>query len=450
MNKLTLAAKKLSLSSLLLGAFIAVPISITAYVFLNSASTRHEVQTSKQTKPLYWVAPMDANYRKDKPGKSPMGMDLVAVYAEKTSAQLTNSPGTIKISSAVINNLGVRTANAVYGHLKNTIDTVGYVQYDEDRLVHIHPRVEGWIEKLYLKAAGETVQEGQALYDIYSPALVNAQEEFLLALQRNNKRLVTAARARLLALQLPAPAIKNLQINKKISQTVTFFAPQAGVISTLNIREGFYVKPGTTIMSIANLEEVWVEAEVFERQAAQVKTNNPITMTLDYLPGKQWQGKIDYIYPTLDAKTRTLKVRLRFNNENGELKPNMFAQIRIHLSSDEAALLIPKQALIRTGSQDRVVLALGDGRFKSIVVHTGRFADEQVEILGGLEEGESVVSSAQFLLDSESSKTSDFLRMQSGLIPANKNNKTNKKDTLHNHKIMLKSPHDEQDMGEEK
>ena len=233
----------------------------------------------------------------------------------------------------------------------------------------------------------------------------------MLALERKNKRLISASENRLAALQLPKSAIEKLKKAKKVQQTITFYSPQNGVVENLKIREGFFVKPGSTLMSIGDLSEVWVEAEVFERQAGQVKTGTPVTMTLDYLPGKTWKGQVDYIYPTLDAKTRTVKVRLRFNNEDGDFKPNMFAQIAIHTRGDEQALLIPKEALIRTGNQDRVVLALGEGSFKSVAVSVGRYDSESVEILKGLSEGEKVVSSAQFLLDSESSKSSDFKRM---------------------------------------
>jgi len=365
---------------------------------------------SDEKQPLYWVAPMDANYKRDKPGKSPMGMDLVPVYDDGGKGP-DEGPGTIRISPDVVNNLGVRTIAANYKALHTEINTVGYVTYNEDKLVHIHPRVQGWIEKLYVKSIGDYVKKNQPLYDIYSPALVNAQEELLLALARKNSRLITAAQNRLSALQLPQSAIKKLKKTKKVQQTITFYSPQNGVVENLKIREGFFVKPGSTLMSIGDLSEVWVEAEVFERQAGQVKTGTPVTMTLDYLPGKTWKGQVDFIYPTLDAKTRTVKVRLRFNNENGEFKPNMFAQIAIHTTGDEQALLIPKEALIRTGNQDRVVLALGEGSFKSVEVSVGRYDSESVEILKGLSEGEKVVSSAQFLLDSESSKSSDFKRM---------------------------------------
>jgi len=366
--------------------------------------------TSSEKKPMYWVAPMDVNYRRDKPGLSPMGMDLVPVYAEDNSAGGAG-PGTIRISPDVVNNLGVRTAVAKHGSLQSEIKTVGYVKYDEDQLLHIHPRVEGWIETLYITAAGDPVKKGQPLYDLYSPSLVNAQEEYVLALSRKNRRLIQAAEDRLDALQIPKPVVKLLKKTKVVNQTITVFAPQSGVVENLNIREGFFVKPGTNVMSIGTLEQVWVEVEVFERQVFQVSPGLPVTMTLDFLPGKSWQGKIDYVYPTLNAKTRTVKLRLRFENESRELKPNMFAQVVIHTNTDVEVLLVPKEAVIRTGSLDRVVLALGEGRFKSVEVYVGRYDEQYAEILAGLAVGESVVTSAQFLLDSESSKSSDFKRM---------------------------------------
>ena len=361
--------------------------------------------------PLYWVAPMDGNYRRDKPGKSPMGMDLVPVY--ERDARTDEDPGTVEISPEVVNNLGVRTASVELRALQTRISTVGYVQYDEDRLVHVHPRVEGWIEKLYVKAAGDPVTEGEPMYELYSPQLVNAQEELLLALKRNNERLVKAARDRLLALQLTPDFIQALERDRKLRQTVTFRAPHSGVVDNLNIREGFYVKPGTTLMSIGALDDVWVEAEVFARQAALVQVGQPVTMTLEYAPGRNWQGSVDYVYPSLDEQTRTLRVRLRFANSDLTLKPNMFAQVVIDVAPQGDALLVPREAVIRTGDQDRLVLALGEGRFKSVAVALGRSDEQAVEILQGVELGDTVVVSAQFLLDSESSKSADFKRMHS-------------------------------------
>ena len=395
-----------------IGMFIGSVITGGVYSFLAAEHNQdQEAANVDEAKPLYWVAPMDANYRRDKPGKSPMGMDLVPVY-DDDGQDANAGKGTIRISPDVINNLGVRTSFAHNQTLDTKIKTVGYIAYDEDKLIHIHPRVQGWIEKLYVTAIGDAVEFGQPLYDIYSPELVNAQEELLLALNRKNSSLITAAENRLIALQLPRSAILTLKETKKVQQTITFYAPQSGVVENLKIREGYFVKPGSTLMAIGDLSQVWIEAEVFERQAAQVKVGNPVYMALDYLPGQQWQGQVDYIYPTLDAQTRTVKVRLRFSNKDGFFKPNMFAQITIDTGDKERALLIPKEALIRTGEQDRVVLALGEGRFKSIEVTVGRFDSQHVEILSGLNEGEQVVSSAQFLLDSESSKSSDFKRMK--------------------------------------
>jgi len=419
---------KLSLAALFGGI-----ISFVITSQLQTSSTTNEIQ-STENKPLYWVAPMDANYRRDKPGLSPMGMDLVPVYADGASSS-DSGPGTIKVSPDVVNNLGVRTGKATVRELHLEIKTVGYVKYDEDQLVHIHPRVEGWIEILYIKALGDPVTKGEPLYSLYSPELVNAQEELLLALGRKNKRLVRAAEDRLTALQLPKSAIENIKNTRKVAQTITFYAPQSGVVENLKIREGFFVKPGTKIMSIGALSEVWVEAEVFERQANQVKKGTSVTMTLDYLPGREWVGKVDYIYPTLDVKTRTVKVRLRFDNQDLMLKPNMFAQVIIHAKGSEA-LLIPTEALIRTGSQDRVVLALGEGQFKSVAVKVGRFDDKSVEIISGLVEEDAIVTSAQFLLDSESSKSSDFKRMYHDEQPSSVWVEASINSLMANHKMV--------------
>ena len=387
----------------------------TLGLFLNPNSEGPKTN-SEEKKPLYWVAPMDSNYRRDKPGKSPMGMDLIPVYEDESSTD-DFGPGAVRVAPHVVNNLGVRTAPVELENMHTEISTVGYVQYDEDKLIHIHPRVDGWIEKLYVKAEGDPVEKGQPLYSLYSPQLVNAQEELLIALKRNNGSLVTAAKDRLKALQLSAGLIKELEQTKKVQQTITFYSPQAGVVDGLKIREGFYVKPGDTLLSIGKLDQVWVEAEVFERDAALIKEGLPVSMILDYLPGEDWTGVVDYVYPALNSKTRTLRVRLKFGNPDFQLKPNMFAQVSIHANQADSAIIVPKEAVIRTGKQDRVVLALGDGQFKSIEVTIGRVDKDSIEILSGLNEDDVVVTSAQFLIDSESSKSSDFKRMTHDEVP---------------------------------
>ncbi len=407
------------LALLIIGAAIGVLTVIAGYPTLRNyfpslgageSGNETAAPVATEKKPLYWVAPMDPNYRRDKPGKSPMGMDLIPFYGEEGGGP-DEGPGTVKISPDVVNNLGVRTATAQLGSLQPIIQTVGYVKYNEDRLVHIHPRVSGWIEELYVKAEGDPVKKGEPLYNLYSPELVNAQEELIMALDRKRPRLITAAEDRLASLRVSAQAIRQLKNTKEVKQTIIFYAPQSGVVDNLQIRQGFYVKPGSTIMSIASLAQVWVDAEVFERQASEVAVGQPVIMTLDFLPGRQWSGVVDYVYPTLDTKTRTLGVRLRFANDERLLKPGMFAQVIIHLDNSGKSLLVPKEAVIRTGRSSRVVLALGDGHFKSINVKVGRVDDRSAEILAGLKEGEKIVTSAQFLIDSESSKTSAFKRM---------------------------------------
>jgi len=358
---------------------------------------------------LYWVAPMDANFRRDAPGQSPMGMDLVPVYANENSDKM--SAGTVSIAPHVVNNLGVRSALISRQILVNKINTVGYVQYDQERLIHIHPRVAGWLNKLHIKTAGERVEQGQPLYDIYSPALVNAQEELLLGVARNNKRLLNAAKARLTSLLVPQKTIDKVIRTNKIEPNITIFSPQSGVVDNLAVREGFYVQPGTKIMSVGALDEVWVNAQVFERQSNAVNVGDHVSMTLDYWPRKIWHGQVDYVYPTLDEKSRTLSVRLRFNNSDDKLKPHMFAKVTIDSDGGEAHILVPRESVIRTGKSSRVVLDLGEGNFKSVNVDLGRSNEQFIEVISGLEEGDKVVVSAQFLIDSESSVDSDFMRI---------------------------------------
>lgn len=396
--------------ALLTGAIITI---LMQSLFIDSSENNDSDSTMNENKPLYWVAPMDPNYRRDKPGKSAMGMDLVPVYANDNSADDLDD-GAIYVAPHLINNFGVTTEKVKLGYLDSRISTLGYVKYDEDRLFHIHPRVDGWIETLFIKADGDPVKKGQPLYTLYSPQLVNVQEEFILVLKQGNKALINATRTRLKALHLSDTFIAQLEKTRKVQQSVTFYAPKSGVIDGLNIREGFYVKPGNTLMMIAQLSHVWVEAEVFERDASMIRVGATIDMTLDYFPQKHWKSTIDYIYPTLDEKTRTVRVRIRLENAEHLLKPNMFTDISIDVANKHQSLIVPKSAVIRTGLQNRVVMALGEGRFKSVAVEIGSVNQQEIEIISGLKENDLIVTSAQFLLDSESSIYSDFKRVNNG------------------------------------
>ena len=356
---------------------------------------------------LYWVAPMDANYRRDKPGKSPMGMELVPVYADADGGDGSS----ISIAPEVVQNLGVRTAVAERSRLWRGIDTVGYVDYDESKVSHIHLRTEGWIENLAVESEGERVTRGQRLFNLYSPALVNAQEEFVQALVGGNKGLIRASRSRLTALGIPGSQIKRLEKQRKASQTIPVYAPQDGVVASLSVRDGMYIKPATRVMSLADLSSVWLLAEVFERQADWVEVNQPAEVTLAFLPGRTWEGRVEYIYPSLDPKTRTLKARLRFPNPDEALKPNMYANVIIYGGPKDDVVVIPIEALIRTGREERVVIALGKGRFESRTVRAGIESGEWVEVIEGVQPGEDIVVSGQFLIDSEASLKASMMRM---------------------------------------
>ena len=358
---------------------------------------------------IYWVAPMDANYRRDKPGKSPMGMALVPVYAGDAG---NNSSG-VTISPEVIQNLGIRTMAAERSRLWRSIDTVGYVDYDESRVSHIHLRTEGWIEHLAAHSEGERVRKGEKLLELYSPDLVNAQDEFVQALVSGNKSLIRASRERLIALGVPTDQVKRLEKTRKVEQNISIYSPQDGVVSKLMVRHGMFVTPKDQVMSLADLSSIWLLAEIYESQADWVKVGLPAEVTLAFLPGRTWEGQVEYIYPSLDPKTRTLKARLRFDNPDEALKPNMYAHVKIFAGAREGIIVIPVEALIRTGRESRVVIALGEGRFASRTVTAGIESGDWVEILSGLEPGEEVVTSGQFLIDSEASLKASMTRMQS-------------------------------------
>ena len=365
-------------------------------------------QSEQEHEVPYWVALMDPGFRRDKPGKSPMGMDLVPVYAGSSSTD-----NAITISPAVENNLGVRTQPATVRPLWRRIEATGYVGFDETRISHINLRTQGWIVRLLVNAEGERVSRGDLLFELYSPELVNAQKEYLQAHQRRDTRLMRGADEKLRALGMIRSEIGKLERTGKVSENIQVIAPQDGIVSSLSVREGMYVQPNTTIMSLADLSSVWLQAEVFESQAEGVAVGQAAEATLDYLPGVVFSGQVDYVYPVLDPATRTLRVRLRFDNLSEKLKPNMYARVSLYGRLRPSALAIPREALIRAPDRDRVVVSLGEGQFSVHEVLTGLESGEWVEIVSGLTEGDLVVTSAQFLLDSEASLAGSIQRLDS-------------------------------------
>lgn len=361
---------------------------------------------------LYWVAPMDPAYRRNEAGKSPMGMDLVPVYAPTASTEDdAQVDGAIHINSAVEQNLGVRTATVERRSLWRKIDATGYIGFDESRLSQINVRTEGWIQRLLVETEGERVRKGQLLFEFYSPQLVYAQKEYTQAKRRNDNRLLIATEKKLLALGMEAPDIKRLSQSGKVSETVQVLAPQDGIITQLNVQEGIFIKPDTAVMSLADLSSVWLQAGVFESQSEWVAAGQPVEARLNYMPGKAFNGRVDYVYPVLDPVTRTLQVRMRFDNPDELMKPNMYARVTIFGKSHPGALSIPREALIRGNEFDRVVVSLGNGGYSVREVISGIESGEWVEIISGLDAGDEVVTSAQFLLDSEASMSGSIHRL---------------------------------------
>jgi len=365
----------------------------------------------KDRKVLYWVSPMNPNYRSDTPGKSPMGMDLVPVYADGQPQQESVD---LRISPAVVDNLGVRTEQVSEGVLPHHIGAVGYVGYDEDTIFSIHTRADGWIEKLAVKSKGDKVAAGDLLYELFSPKLASAEQEYLTALASGSKSLVSASGDRLRALGFSDDQVHELAKTRQVTKRVARRAPHAGIVAALGATEGAYVTPDTEVLKIADLSQVWMLVEIDESRAGLVRAGQKSVARFDAFPGRTWAGVVDYVYPVLNSRTRTLKARIRFDNPGELLRPNMYGRVDILANPVARAVYVSTQALIRTGESERVVVALGNGRFDVCPVETGFESGNVTQILRGLEPGQRVVVSAQFLIDSEANVDAASLRLGAG------------------------------------
>lgn len=367
----------------------------------------------KERKIKYWVAPMDPGYRSDKPGKSPMGMDLVPVYEDEGGEE-----GTIRVDPNTIQSIGVRVAPVTVGELSKTIRAVGRVAYDERRIATVNSKVSGWIERLYVDTTGEEVNRGAPLIDIYSPELVSAQQEYLIAhrhfkqvksspfpeVVRSAAEMLDSAKKRLAYWDITEAQILEVERTGDVRKTLTLYSPFRGVVVSKAAFDGTKVMAGMELFRIADLSRVWVQGDVYEYELPWVKVGVPATVTLDYLPGKTYRGKISYVYPYLEGKTRTATLRVELDNPGGVLKPDMYAHIELQPRVGERTVLVPSEAVIRTGIRNVVFVAKGEGRFEPREVKLGMEGEEGiVQVLSGLREKENVVVSSQFLLDSESS-----------------------------------------------
>ena len=373
-----------------------------------SASPQADAAGSEH-KPLYWYDPMHPNQHFDHPGKSPfMDMQLVARMPDESASGGTSAAGSVTIDPRVVQNLGVRLAPVEQSQFARVVDTVGLVAVDEHRIQAVQVRSPGWVEQLAVRAVGDPVQRGQLLAAVYSPDLLAAQQEFLIALGSGDADLVHAARERLTLFGLSEGQIARVEKTRQTERRVSYYAPADGYVMELGVRQGAAVQPDTMLFQLVDLGTVWVNAEVPETQAAWIKAGDHVLAQVPALPGEQFDGQVDYVYPELTMATRTLKLRVVVKNQARHLRPGMFASVHLLGVPKEQVLMVPTEAVIKTGQRSVVIVADDASHFHPALVRVGAEYGGKSEIIEGLALGQQVVASGQFLIDSEANLRGAF------------------------------------------
>jgi len=376
-----------------------------------------------------WTCPMHPSVIRPEPGQCPIcGMDLVLVEEEEGEGGGIEGHGVVSIDPEQRRLIGVVTTQVGRRALTGQVRTVGRVTVDESRRSHVHTKIDGWIEKLYADETGKIVRKGEPLLTIYSPDLVSTQEEYLLALRsrdrlaessfpevrRSGETLVRATRERLRLWDVSDKEIQRLEETGEVVKALTLYAPTTGyILEKEHALEGMRVTPGMALYTLADLSRIWVEADVYEFESPLVKVGQKAGLTLAALPGRVFEGRVTYIYPTVEARTRTLTARLEFANPGLELKPGMYGDVLVETPGEEV-LAIPQEAVLDSGRRTVVFVEEEEGRFVPREVTVGARGGGYYAVLGGLEEGESVVSSPNFLIDSESRFAAAMEAMKKG------------------------------------
>lgn len=383
------------------------------------------LEKPEERKILYYQDSMNPSYRSDKPGKAPDGMDLVPVYADEDQA--VNGSDTIQVSGRKQQLINLKVAAVQEGLIGHNIRAVGTLQYDETKITKIHPRIEGWVDKVFANSTGGLIKKGQPLFSIYSPDLVATQQEYLLAMKAEQslgqsqfadvssgaKSLKASAYQRLRLWDVTDKQIKQLEATQTPLTSVTFYSPLSGFILEKNVFEKQRVTYDTETYSIADLSTIWLMADLYEYEASGVATGQKATVTLSSYPGRTFEGSVDYIYPELNGTTRTLKARIIIPNPDLLLKPDMFANVELQ-SQQNFSLMVPEEAVVDSGEHKIVFVKVNDTEFEPRVVTTGDHSDGNIAILSGLTQGEKVVTSGNFLIDSESQMKSALGSMAGG------------------------------------
>jgi Cu(I)/Ag(I) efflux system membrane fusion protein len=349
-----------------------------------------------ERKILYWYDPMIPMERYPGPGKSSMNMDLIPKYAEETGAT------GVRIDPASLQNLGGRVVAVTRGTLPSGLTVTGVVDFNQRDLAIVQARASGFVQRVYGRAPGDVVRAGAPIADVLIPDWGGAQAEYIAVRRTGDGRLIQAARQRLVLLGMPDGLIIQVERTGRPQTVVTISTPTGGVIRTLSVRAGMTVSAGMTLAEISGLGTVWVNAAIPEAMAGQVRQGSSVRVTFAAYPGEIFGGRVSAVLPEAQGETRTLTARLELANRAGRLKPGMFATVQLGETA-RPALLVPSEAVIRTGKRTLVMLALDGGRYRPAEVRTGREAGGQTEILAGLDEGEKIVASGQFLIASEAS-----------------------------------------------
>lgn len=367
-------------------------------------------KTTGERKILFYRSPMDPNITSPYPTKDPMGMDFVPVYEDEATAE-----GVVAIDPTVVQNMNVKIEKVVKKRLPNVVVTNGILTTNETKDYFVTTRISGWIEKLYINYTGQKVRKGDKLMDIYSPELVSAQQELLTALSYK-KSLITSNRdvlasgdlmlknaiRKLQLLEISSPDIDRLIQTQEVKTYVTLYAKTNGTVISKDVLEGQSVAPGMPLLKISDLSTLWLTADIYEYELSKVALGSPAEIRFNFMPGKIFKGKINFIYPNINPTTRTVKVRIDLPNPNDILKPAMFANVTIYGKDLGVTPVVPENAVIRSGQKDIVIVALGSGKFKPQEVTLGGYSQGYYQVLSGLGEGTDIVTSAQFLIDSES------------------------------------------------
>jgi len=373
-------------------------------------------ENASERKVLFWRNPMNPAVTSPVPTKDSMGMDYIPVYAEGSGSGDDEPAGTVKIDPVTVQNIGVRTAQVERRSLARELNALGQVDFNEERLARLHPKTSGWIEQLRVDETGVRVSKGTILLALYSPDLVAAQREYLVALEnwesvrnssvnrmkRSTENLMRSSRERLELFDVPAHQIKELEKSRKIKKQLHIHSPFAGRIMHIGARKGQYITPKDELYLIADLSRIWVNVDIYEDDLPWMKIGDRAEMSVRAAPGRVFSGKVTFIHPTMQKKSRTVRVRLEFDNPDLILKPGMFANVVLHTDAQPNAVVVPSEAIVRSGSREQLFVVRAPGKFEPRLVTLGVSAGGFTQILDGVEPGEEVVVSSQFLIDSES------------------------------------------------